>query len=90
MMVHIPDDYKTEGNRFYMQDHQGNKYLVEWHEKPEVQKMLNEQKAGAELDRIKYLFGYSSKESQSNGSVRMNEEKKVEDMIGKMRKLMKS
>lgn len=90
MMVHIPDDYKTEGKRFYMQDHQGNKYLVEWHEKPEVQKMLNEQKAGAELDRIKYLFGYSSKESQSNGSVRMNEEKKVEDMIGKMRKLMKS
>lgn len=90
MMVHVPDDYKMEGKRFYMQDHQGNKYLVEWHEKPEVKKMLNEDKVSKEMDRIKYLFGYDSKESKSNGSMRMNEGKNIEGMLTKMRGLMKS
>ena len=89
MMVHIPDDYKCEGKRFYMQDVKDNKYLVEWHEKPKITKMLNESKVNSEMNRIKYLFGYETKESNSNGSMRMNEGKNVEDMLGKVRKLMK-
>jgi hypothetical protein len=89
MKVHIPDDYKCEGKRFYMQDVKGNKYLVEWHEKPEIKRMLNEDKTNAELDRIKYLFDYKGKETKGNGSMRMNEGRNVEDMLGKMRKLMK-
>lgn len=89
MKVHIPDDYKCEGKRFYMQDVKGNKYLVEWHEEPEIKKMLNEEQTNAELDRIKYLFDYKGKETKGSGQVRMNESKKVEDMLGKMRKLMK-
>lgn len=89
MMVHIPDDYKCEGKRFCMQDVKDNKYLVEWHEKPKITKMLNESKVNSEMDRIKYLFGYETKESNSNGSMRMNEGKNVEDMLGKVRKLMK-
>lgn len=88
MMAHIPDDYKCEGKRFFMQDHKDNKYLVEWHDKPEIKKMLNETKTKSEMDRIKYLFNYTSKESNTNGSMRINEEK-VDTMLGKVRDLMK-
>lgn len=89
MKVHIPDEYKCEGKRFYMQDTNGNKYLVEWHKEPEIKKMLNETKSNEEIDRIKYLFGYQSKETKGNGTIRMNETKNIEDMLGKVRKLMK-
>ena len=89
MLSHVPDEYKQEGRKFYMQDCKGNKYMVEWGEKPCVEKLLNEQKTFAEMDRIKYLFGYNSKGSNTTNSMRMNEGKNVEDMLGHVRKLMK-
>lgn len=89
MLAHIPDEYKNEGKRFYMQDCKGNKYLVEWHDKPEVQKFLNEEQHNAEMDRIKYLFNYNGKPNSTTNAVRMNEDKKIDDMLGRVRELMK-
>lgn len=89
MLVHVPDEFKNEGQRFYMQDCKGNKYLVEWHEKPNVEKSLNESAVNEEMNRIKYLFDYSSKNSNTNGKLRMNEDKELDNMIGRVRKLMK-
>ena len=89
MLSHVPDEYKTEGKRFYMQDCNGDKYLVEWHKKPEVVKQLNESAHQAEMDRIKYLFGYNGKNEKTTNVSRMNEDKKIDDMLGKVRELMK-
>ena len=72
-----------------MQDCKGNKYLVEWHNEPSIEKMLNESAARQEMDRIKYLFGYNGKTNKTNSSIRMNEDRKIDDMLGRVRKLMK-
>ena len=89
MLSHIPDEYKHENNKFYMQDCKGNKYLVEWHEKPTVEKMLNETQVQNEMSRIKELFDYNRKNTSTNAQIRMNEGKEVEDMITRVRGLMK-
>lgn len=89
MLRHVPDEYKTEGKKFYMQDCEGNKYLVEWHKKPEVAKMLNESYHLAEMDRIKYLFDYNGKNQKTTNASRMNEDKRIDDMLGHVRELMK-
>lgn len=90
MLAHVPDEYKKEGNRFGMQDCKGNKYIVEWHKEPEVEKVLNESKTAAELDRIKYLFGYKGKLNKTTNASRMNENRETTEMLDKVRKLMKS
>lgn len=89
MLAHVPDEYKNDGKKFYMQDCKGNKYLVEWHNEPNIEKMLNESAAKQEMDRIKYLFAYNGKANKTNSSIRMNEDKKIDDMLGRVRQLMK-
>lgn len=89
MLSHVPDEYKTEGRRFYMQDCKGNKYLVEWHSEPCVDKQLNESAVNSELGRIKELFGYNGKKTGSTNSIMMNEGREVEEMLGRVRSLMK-
>ena len=89
MLAHVPDEYKNDGKKFYMQDCKGNKYLVEWHNEPNIEKMLNESAAKQEMDRIKYLFAYNGKTNKTNSSIRMNEDKKIDDMLGRVRQLMK-
>lgn len=89
MLVHVPDEYKRTGKQFYMQDCKGNKYLVEWHKEPIVDKLLNEEKTTAEMERIKYLFNYSSKPSKTTNALRMNENKEVDNMLNRVRQLMK-
>jgi hypothetical protein len=89
MLSHVPDEYKKEGRKFYMQDCKGNKYLVEWHEQPNVEKQLNESKVGDEMKRIKELFSYSGKPLGTSNGMKINESNGVSDMIGRVRKLMK-
>lgn len=89
MLSHVPDEYKVDNQRFYMQDCKGNRYLVEWHDKPNVEKMLNESKVSGEMARIKELFSYNGKGSSTTNGVRMNENKGVENMLGRVRSLMK-
>lgn len=89
MLSHIPDEYKTEGKRFYMQDCKGDKYLVEWHSQPNIEKQLNEESVNAEMSRIKELFAYNGKNTSTTNSIRMNEGKGVDDMLCRVRGLMK-
>jgi hypothetical protein len=88
MLSHVPDEYKVEGKKFYMQDCYGDKYLVEWHKQPDVEKQLNESKVNSEMDRIKYLFNYNGQKSKTTNALRMNEDKNIGDMLNKVRNLM--
>lgn len=88
MMSRIPDDYKVNGKRFIMEDKNGKEYLVEWHN--EEPKVLNTTKVNEQQARIKELFGYKSNGASVNGGVnRLDEDHRIDDMLGKVRKLMK-
>jgi len=63
----VPEEYKTDGNRFIMMDAQGTEYLMECtidkefgYAKVEAKKRLNESKSDEELSRIRSLYGYKS------------------------------
>ena len=90
MMTRIPDEYKTEGNRFVMKDSADNQYLVEWHTKePVVTKKPNMTLVNEQKERMKQLWGYKSAEAKvSTSSFRMQEDKNFNDMVNKARKLM--
>jgi hypothetical protein len=90
MMSRIPDEYKTEGNKFIMKDSSDNQYLVEWHKvEPMVTKKPNMTLVNEQKERMKQLWGYKSAESKtSTSSFRMQEDKEFSDMVNKARKLM--
>lgn len=63
----IPEEYKTDGNRFYVKDASGTEYLLECtvdktfdYATLHVVSKLNEGKVNSEMDRMKQLFGYES------------------------------
>lgn len=89
MLGHVPDEYKNEGKRFFMEDISGNKYLVEWHKEPEVKKMINENQVANDFARMKQLWGYKGQSSKTTQSVRMNEEREIDNMLDRVRGLMK-
>ena len=74
MLKTIPEEFKTNGNKFYVKDASGTEYLVECtvDEKFDfptlsVVSKLNESKTNSEINRMKQLFGYES--SQFNTKV---------------------
>lgn len=91
MLSKVPDEFKTEGNKFVMRDGYSNEYLVEWNEKePIVTKKTNMRLVNEEKDRIKQLWGYKSPEANvSTPKTRINEDASYSSMIDKARKLMK-
>jgi hypothetical protein len=92
MLSKVPDEFKVEGKRFIMKDTADNEYLVEWTDKkPNVTKKLNKTLVNEEMDRIKSLYGYKSKDyfTSTNPQSRVNENKEFSDMLNKARKLMK-
>lgn len=93
MLSKVPDEFKNEGNKFIMSDSEGNSYLVEWHhnEAPVVEKRINEKLVNEELNRIKNLYKYHSKDyfNTTTSASRIKENREFSDMIGKARKLMK-
>lgn len=93
MLSKVPDDYKKDGNRFMMSDSDGNSYIVEWNanREPDVEKQLNKKAVNEEMNRIKQLYNYHSKDHFNNttSQSRIHEDKEFSDMIGKARKLMK-
>ena len=92
MLSKVPDELKVEGKRFIMKDTADNEYLVEWTaKKPNVTKKINKTQVNEEMNRIKALYGYKSKDyfTTTNSQSRMNENKEFSDMINKARKLMK-
>lgn len=89
MMSKIPDEYKTEGNKFIMRDSSDNQYLVEWSAEPKVTKKVNMTLVNEQKERIKQLWGYKSAEAKTSTSdFRMQENKEFADMVNKARKLM--
>ena len=92
MLSKVPDELKVEGKRFIMKDTADNEYLVEWTDKePNVTKKINKTQVNEEMNRIKSLYGYKSKDyfTTTNSKSRMNENKEFSDMLNKARKLMK-
>jgi hypothetical protein len=77
----VPEDYKIDENRFYMQDKTGTDYLVECKADPfgyihmEVVNKFNKKIINEELEKMKRLAGY--KYSDDNKKV---DTKKLEDM----------
>ena len=91
MMTRIPDEYKTEGNKFIMKDSSDNQYLVEWHtsSEPMVTKKVNMTLVNEQKERMKQLWGYKSSEAKtSTSNFRVQEDKEFSDMVKKARKLM--
>lgn len=92
MLSKVPDEFKVEGKRFIMKDTADNEYLVEWTDKkPNVTKKINKTQVNEEMNRIKALYGYKSKDyfTSTNPQSRVNENKEFSDMINKARQLMK-
>ena len=90
MMTKIPDEYKTEGNKFIMRDSADNQYLVEWSSEPTVTKKVNNTLVNEQKERIKQLWSYKSAEAKkTTSSFRIQEGKEFSNMVDKARKLMK-
>ena len=91
MLSKVPDEFKVEGKKFIMRDTADNEYLVEWAAKPNVTKRLNKTQVNEEMNRIKALYDYKSKDyfTSTSSQSRVNENKEFSDMINKARKLMK-
>lgn len=92
MLSKVPDEFKVEGKKFIMKDTADNEYLVEWTDKkPNVTKKLNKTQVNEEMNRIKALYGYKSKDyfTTTNSQSRMNENKEFSDMLNKARQLIK-
>ena len=88
----VPDSYKVNNRRFMMEDCEGNRYIIEWDDKkPNVTKCVNEKKVNEELNKIKSLYGYNSKDFFKNTTVksRVNESTEFSNMLDRARKLMK-
>ena len=90
MMSKIPDEYKTNGNKFIMRDSSDNQYLVEWNSiEPKVTKKINMKLVNEQKERIKQLWGYKSAEAKTSTSdFRVQENNEFADMVNKARKLM--
>lgn len=96
MLNHIPENFKTDGNRFYVKDASGTEYLLECTVDKEfnypilnVLNKLNETKANNELDRMKQLFGYESEEHYTKHDKGVETSGKLYEDIEKVRNLSK-
>ena len=93
MLSKVPDEFKSEGNKFMMSDSEGNSYIVEWHnnDTPNVEKQINKKLVNEELNRIKGLYNYHSKDyfKTTTSDSRIKENREFSNMIGKARNLMK-
>lgn len=88
MLSKVPDDYKTEGKKFIMKDMENKEYIVEWHNETDPV-VINRTKVINEHNRIKELFQYKSGETKTTAQSRLNEEVKVNEMLNKVKTLMK-
>ena len=87
MLSRVPDNYKVEGKKFIMRDKMNHEYLVEWHVEDDPY-VLNKTQINEQQNRIKELFNYKRGESNTTNAMRLTEDKKVNDMLNKARKLM--
>ena len=90
----VPEEFKTDGNRFYVKDASGTEYLVEClideqfdYPKLTVVSKLNENKANGELDRMRQLFGYESSEYFTKAEKSGETVNRLHEQLERMRKL---
>jgi len=87
----IPDDLKTEGNKFIMRGSDMTEYLVEWKQgAPEIRKKLNMNIVNEEKERIKSLWEYkpSEHDGRTDNKLRLQENEEISSVLDKVRKLM--
>lgn len=88
MLSKIPDDYKKDGNRFYVVDKNNTEYIVEW--KTEGKPLItNKTKINEQNNRIKELFNYKSGNEKTSPKSRLAENTAFDDVLKKARKLAK-
>ena len=93
----VPEEYKTDGNRFIMMDAQGTEYLMECtidkefgYAKVEAKKRLNESKADEELARMRSLYGYKSSDYYTSADKAKESLNALHESIESMRELENS
>lgn len=95
----IPEEYKTDGNRFYMRDNTGTDYLVECnvdrefnHTTINVINKINKRDINEQLHRMRSLSDYNSSDyfAGTNTESRKLEEGKVSEMLDLMKQMEKS
>ena len=90
----VPEEYKTDGNRFYMRDNTGTDYLVECrvdkeynHTTINVLNKINKTELNEQLNRMRNLSNYESGDYFTGTST---ESRKTEDnMVSEMIDIMK-
>jgi hypothetical protein len=94
MLNMIPEEYKTDGNKFYVKDASGTEYLVECTVDKRfdfptltVVSRLNEEKTNSELDRMKQLFGYDSSDYFTKVDKKSENLESLHESLEKMKKL---
>ena len=91
MFSRIPDEFKNEGEQFKMKDKTGNEYLLEW--KYGTANIIGHSNKGGmneSLERMKSMYNYSPKDTETTMSYRINEgEEAFRDTLDKMRKIIK-
>lgn len=91
MISRIPDEFKNEGEQFKMKDKTGNTYLMEWKDNS-ARILSHSDKHGVDesFERMKAMFSYSPKDTETTTSYRMNEgEDAFIDTLNKARKIIK-
>ena len=93
----VPEEYKTDGNRFIMMDAQGTEYLMECtidkefgYVKVEAKKRLNEAKSDDELNRMRSLYGYKSSDYFTSTDKSRENVNALHESIESVRKLENS
>ena len=88
MLSRIPDEFKSEGERFKMKDKTGNTYLVEWkNNKGVIIDHNNKQGMNESLNRMKDLYSYSSTDTNTTLNSRLNEDANFNSTLNNARKI---
>lgn len=96
MLNKVPEEYKTDGNRFYMRDNTGTDYLVECivddtfnTTKLTVLNKINKGEINEQIKRMQQMYDYNSSDYFTGTSVesRKLEEGKLGEMLDMMKRL---
>ena len=92
VLSHVPDDYKTDSNRFYMQDKTGTDYIVECSQDQfgcmhvNVSGKYNKGQINEELEKMRRLADYSY--SDDNVKVEKNNMETMKESINGFRNIL--
>lgn len=92
MITRIPDEYKTEGNRFKVKDAGFNEFIVEWREgEANILSYENKKKLNETIERFNKLTAYKSKDVFKNTTCksRLSEGNEFNNILNKTRELIK-